>query len=177
MQIRLMFFATLALATFGLRTCGGPTPVTEKPSAANCTMTISGAISGTVPCMAIGGNVSTTNQSTLGITATGSVQGIANATMSLVFTGSIGAGTFTDANTPQYGAVVTGPVGSGTLLPVWIASPNPKQGSLSITVSSSTSYVSSNGSTAYFIHGTATATLPAQPNTSAKGNVTITATF
>ncbi len=176
MQIRLIFFATLALAIFGLRTCGGTTTVIEKPSA-SCTMTISGAITGTVPCMAVGANVSTSNQSTLGITAIGPVQGVGNATISLMVAGSIGTGTFTDASTSQYAAVVTGPIVPGSVPAVWAASANPKQGSISITVNSSTSYASSNGSTAYFIHGTGTATLPAQSNSSAKGNVTVTAAF
>lgn len=179
MQIRLMFFATLALAVFGLRTCGGPTSVAEKPSPASCTMIMTGAISATVPCMAIGGNLATSssNLSTVGITAIGPVQGVGSATITVQFTGSMSAQIYTDANTSQYAALVSGPIVPGSTPAMWVASPNPKQGTISVNVTSYSSSVNSSSTVAYFVHGTASANLPAAPNSNTKGTVTLTATF
>jgi len=177
MQIRLIFFATLTLAMFSLRTCNGTTTVAEKPSAGNCSMTFSGAISGTVQCVALGTYQSTTAQSNISIVGNGAAQGAASATIAVAFAGSMGPKTITDANSSQYGATVIGPTVAGQVPMGWAALPNPKQGTLTVTINSASSYATSGGSAAYFVHGTATAYLVPAPNSKATGTVNLTATF
>jgi hypothetical protein len=177
MKIRLTFFATLAITFFSLISCGGTTPVAKRPDAANCKITLSGAISGTATCAAIGGSNSITNQSSVSITATAPIAGAMTATITMAFDGGMKAATFSDLNTTQYGAIVTEPTNAGQAPNVWAVSPNPKQGSISLTINSSSVYVGSGGATAYFVHGTATATLQPQAASGAVGTVTLTATF
>jgi hypothetical protein len=174
MQIRLMFFATLALAVFGLRTCGGPTSVVEKPAAATCTMTVVGAYSATTPCTAVAGNVATTNQTTIAITGLYTQGTPVTETIGMGFTGPMAAKTFTDASTSQYAAVVSLQGGAHQ---TWAAASNPKQGSVSITINSFTNMISSGGATEYTIHGTANVILQPVAGSGATGTVTMTVTF
>jgi len=186
MRIRLILLATLAVATVSLRTCGtSTTTVTEKPAAVPCTINISGAFSATTPCYitcVYGPNQTSAtpqNQTAIAVTATAPSGDLAMAAFSLTSPAAPSPSTYSDGNAQTFGGGVFRTAGGSQSS--WVLTQQPRQGSISITLSSIgvITTVNSQAGTVgmYSIHGTARATLPAAQGSGATGTVLMSVTF
>jgi hypothetical protein len=186
----LVFVAALAFTVVLLQSCGGNQLPTSPVAAEECTIVISGAITGKALCYAVGGYDPTKNETGIGITMRSPTGSITTAAITVKVSGYLQNGTFSDANSTSYASTLMS--GPATAPSVWVASAQPKQGTTTITVSNYTQVAVAPGSpnpnqptaaglppaagtTGYTIHGTAQATLV--PQMGATGAVTMTAKF
>jgi hypothetical protein len=168
--MRLAALAGLALALSG---CGGSTNLT---SGQPCSITLSGAVTGTFACNAVSGGYQTSNSQ--GAVAA-SVGGATAITIGIAFPGDLHTGTFkdTDAGVQSALSVQTG-TGSNNFWAAAAGTGGAKTGSYTLTITDTGLRVPGQGGAAYpAVHGTLTATLPAVAGSGATGTVSLSATF
>lgn len=156
--------------------CGGSAPI--GPS--KCTVTFSGAITGSGTCAVAGGNGykngSSGNGVGIGLTAT--VAGINSFAFALdLGTTAVTAGTYSNTTTSaSAGTAITSPSNQA-----WVQSHSSNQsdqGSYTLTITDLGPGVTSSGGTAYVaMHGSLNATLTPVTGSGASGNVTVSVSF
>lgn len=178
MRSALFLFLMLTVATSWPSGCSEKPALNEasKGSAgatSACTMAISGAINATLPCTVIAGYTPSSNQTVISISMNRASAGISSAVISVSTGAPFSTGTYTASNVLVFAGVVT-----GTNNGVWSVSKDTQTGTLSVTITSAgNSVVGSSGTSIYYPHGTASATLPAVQTTGAQGAVKLQATF
>jgi hypothetical protein len=178
MRSGVLFLLMLAATTSWPSGCS-ESPTLKEPSkgsgegASSCTMVITGAMSATLPCTVIAGYAASSNQAVITISINTASAGISSAVVSTSTQGPFSTGTYTRSNLSVFASVVT-----GTNNGVWSVSKETQTGTLSVTITATGNSVSgSSGTSIYYPHGTASATLPAVQTTGAQGTVTLQATF
>jgi hypothetical protein len=163
-------------ALFALAGCGGGTTNLTTDPSANCTITLSGALTGTLGCTGHDAAYNSANNTGgFAITAAPAAT-VQSFSMAVGTTGQPTTGTFTQSSGSLNGS---GVVVQGTGNQIWSASVGSgTQGTFSLVVRDLGSSISANGGTAWpLIHGTFNATLPAVAGSGATGSVTVTASF
>lgn len=151
----------------------GATTDGAVPSSSSCTITLSGALSGTIPCTASLGYDAKNNLGVLGVSPVGSPT--VHFTGSASFPGQPHTGTYQSTDAGAKGGLS---VQQGT--PTWFASSggSSTQGSYALTLNSVTNpRQTSSGDMLYDTSGVLTATLPAITGTGASGTVMVSVTF
>ena len=167
-----------AAVTLSLAACGGTTPGGGLGQSNGCSVTLSGAQTGTYDChsaFAIWDATKNQGGFTFSVSAGGTTPQI---TVAIEFTGEPHSGTISNTDTGASGGltVYLSSGGSGTYWAALTDTSN-SQGSYSLKFSGvSTTYSTTSGKT-YNTDGTLDATMPAVSGTSATGTVTLHATF
>lgn len=168
---------SMILAAAVITACGGsdgtgPSGATGN-SSGTCTITLSGAQTGSFECSnVLAAWTSDDNITHFGFISTG---GTATAIASIGFPGKPFTATYKDTDAGAGAAVVVRIGNSG-----WeadVAEASAKMGSYALTISSKSTLSSAADGEVYTVHGTLTATLDPDPSTDASGTVTLNATF
>lgn len=161
--------------TGGTGTGGTGTGGTGTGGGDDCTITLSGELTGTLSCTVAVIYDGQADLTAFGLTVQQSEPG---AGADVRVSGPAETGTFTDATCVECNIFAF--ASAATLDPAWAMKLTPtKQGSFSVTIDSlGTGSSGPNGAVAYpYPHGSATAVLPADPETSATGTVNLSANF
>jgi hypothetical protein len=162
--------------------CGGSSNMSNDagsdmtgPGFGSCTMTLSGAVSGTFTC-AVGSVFSVADHSggvSFSVASPAPLQAI---TASITRPGMVTTGTWTqgDAGASSGLAVMQG----GVPPPSWVASAGSQNmGSYTLNLTAATVIATVNTGTSYDVHGTLDATLPAEQGSGGTGSVMMHASF
>ena len=173
----------VALVVMAFCGCGSKSNPTAPGcgSAADCSITLAGGVTGTVTCTSFGGSFSSAgNIASVDATVSGTalIGGVSQAVTVLIdigFPGNLHTGIFKNTDASAGGDVILqGPGGNSA--PTWEALA-PATGSYTLNVTCTGNATNNTTGTTYTnVHGTLTATLPATGN-GATGTVTLTASF
>ena len=172
-----MKISGLALALVVIAACGGSNDINNNGQG-TCSVTLSGAQTGTYDCQAmLGAFSSTDNKSTAGAGTTGSTP--PTVSLAFAFAGDLHTGTFKDTDAGAIGITsVQTATNAFWASEVGQSNSDPKRGSYTLTLTSTGTRVAGNGGAAYLaVKGTLTAVLEPVSGTGSTGNVNLTATF
>jgi hypothetical protein len=142
-----------------------------------CVVTLSGALTGSYPCVATGSFKASDNESAVNINVPpGASNGLTIASAFGHFPGELSAQTYTSGDLNAHGAVSATEATIGYL--AGVGGSVPAQGSYTLVLTSvAAGSTDPNGDKAYSLHGTLDATMPPLPHTASMGTVTLHATF
>lgn len=167
------------IAAFALAACGSTTPT--GPGGQNCTITFSGALTGTQSCYAAAGNGyksgSSGNGFGLGTTSNTVAQSFAFAVD--LGSDSIGTGSYSNTATAKpAGAGATTSANKAWVMEAHSTSGDPDQGTYTLNLSDlGTGITTSNGTGYANPHGSLTVVLKPVTQTGAAGDLTATVSF
>lgn len=167
----------LSAAALALAACGGSSGIGNNGQG-TCSVTLSGAQTGTYDCQAGLGSYSTSdNKSGFGAGTTGATP--PTLAFAFVFAGDLKTGTFKDTDAGANSAVTVQTASNAFWSEnVGLNNSDPKRGSYTLNITSTGTRVTGNQGAAYLaVQGTLTAVLEPVAGTGATGNVNLTATF
>lgn len=151
-----------------LSACGGSIDL----GGGSCTVTLSGAQTGTSSCTAPATAVYASSNARSGISLSGTSSG--QPSIAVSWAGNVHTGTFTQTDAgAQAGITVT----SGSSYWAVSAGGGANTGTYALQITSATSLGTVSGGQAWSVHGTLTATAPAVPGSGASGTVNVQVTF
>lgn len=169
-KIRFHALAATVLCAAAFAACGDSND--DGGGNGACTVALTGAVTGSVTCTtAVGAYTTITNQSAVSLLTTGTAPGMA---LSVAFTGTLHTGAFQSNAVGALGGI-TVTNGNST----WFATPTAgsTSGSFTVNLTTVTAISTTAQGTAYTIHGSIDATLPALAGSGTTGTVTVHATF
>ena len=174
MKIPSAFLLASTLAAAG---CGG-SDTNALTGSQSCTLTLSGAISATAACQAVGAYSSGSGQLGFTISLKGTPTGLQSFGFAVDLPGlSLSAATFNNGNATKAGTALVGTAATQAWAQLYNQG-GADQGAWSLTLSSTGNELDSGNDRAWIApHGSYTATLAPVAGGGATGNVTATATF
>jgi hypothetical protein len=169
-------------AAFALAACGGATALTHPGESSSCSVTLSGAVTGTFDCQpATTAWGSSNNTGAFGFSVSASATAPA-INVAIGWTGEPTTRHYKNTDTDGQGGI-TVQTGSGATTQVWAGCANAASGggcgtvagSYDLNITGISNTIAASNGKVYSTDGTITATL--QPLTGQSGTVTVTATF
>jgi len=174
----------LGLSVTACFACGVTTIPGRQPDggtvADDCSITLSGALTGTFDCLAqpTGGYDATKNETAITVAAGNAGQATnasPNVDIGLGYAGTLHTGVFHQSDSGAKGGVAV----TGTANASWLAAQDngTPMGTWTLNLTGATTIAGNSTGAADYVHGTVDATLPAVANSGASGTVTLHASF